>query len=53
MLDEEKRIAEAQAKAAEKAQNNDLLIYLVVVNRQAGKAEITYFPKGMSESSSS
>lgn len=45
MLDEEKRIAEAQAKAAEKAQNNDFLIYLVVINRHTGKAEITEFEK--------
>lgn len=39
-LNEDKRVAQAQDKAAGK---NNLLMYLVVINRVTGKAEITEF----------
>ena len=53
-MDEKKQIAQAEEKAVSKlpAPKDDLLIFLVVVDRHTGKAEITEFnPKSPAISS--
>lgn len=47
IMDENQQVVEAEKKAALKLlePKDDLLIFLVVVNRHTGKAEITQFCK--------